>query len=372
MTTAKSSNNSTHYSPQGALRTLLMPAAVTYGAGSLVRVMAYATGIIPRYKAPVPVLSLGNLTLGGTGKTPIAIDLARKLVMAGFRPAVLSRGYKRKSKDDYVVVSDGSTILASCEDSGDEPFLIASSVKGAVVIVGASRVQTAEVACNELACNVIVLDDAFQHLKIKRDADIVLWDYNDDIEQQSLLPAGRLREPLAALNRASSVVITKVPQVPDPGRLERFSRVIHQYNRTATIGLVRFNANKVVTFDDSHVISTLANSDDICSLPARALAFCGLARPEPFYAELQRLNVEIVDRVSFGDHHWYSESDVSRLNERASRHNAAGFITTEKDIVKFFDLKHHLSLPLHAIGLSTEWIGTPPDAMQEILAKGPR
>jgi tetraacyldisaccharide 4'-kinase len=372
MTTLKPPNPASNQPVQNALRTLLMPAALTYGAGSLVRVLAYASGIISRYKAPVPVLSLGNLTVGGTGKTPLAIDMATRLVAAGFRPAVLSRGYKRKSKDEYVVVSDGATILASCEDAGDEPFLIASSVKGAVVIVGASRTQTAEIACNELACNAIVLDDAFQHLKIRRDADVVLWDYHDDIEHQALLPAGRLREPLAAFSRASAVVITKVPQSPDHGRLERFSRVIHKCNRSATIHLVRFNANKVVSFDDSHVIATLSNSSDIDRLPGKALAFCGLARPESFYDELRRLNIEIVDHVSFADHHWYTAADVSHLNERAKRHNATGFITTEKDIVKFFELKRALELPLYAVGLTTEWIGAPPDVVQEILSKGLR
>ena len=349
-----------------------MPAAVTYGAGSLVRILAYSAGVMSRYKAPVPVLSLGNVTVGGTGKTPLAIDLAARFLAAGFKPAVLSRGYRRKSSEEYLIVSDGKTILATCEDAGDEPYLIASSVRGAAVIVGAKRSQTAAIACEELGCNLLILDDGFQHLKIRRDADVVLIDYSDDIENDLLLPAGRLREPLAALSRATSIVITKVPQNPDHSRLETISRVIHKYSPNATIGLVRFVANKVVTFDDiSTLLPSLRSTTTIAAIPKRVVAFCGLARPERFFSELAHNKVNVVDRIALPDHHWYTASDASRLNNSARKHHADGFVTTEKDIVKFFDLRRQLERPIVALGLSTEWIGDLPDSVQELLSKGP-
>jgi tetraacyldisaccharide 4'-kinase len=353
------------------LRGLLMPAAVTYGAGALARVLAYAGGVMPRYQAQVPVVSIGNLTVGGTGKTPVAIDLAKKFVSAGYRPVVLSRGYKRKSVEPYVIVSDGKAVRATCEDAGDEPYLIALSASGAAVVVGAHRAETAEIAISELGCNLIILDDGFQHLKVKRDIDIVLIDYNDDISNDLLLPAGRLREPLAALARASSIVITKVPHEPDHQKLERTSQIIHKYNPLASIGLLRFNADALVTFDTHDPSgSRLATQAGLTSAPRRPLAFCGLARPERFFQELESNNIVPAQTLAFPDHHWYSPSDGSKLNDLARKTKADAFVTTEKDIVKFANLRYQLELPLVALGLTTQWISTLPPAIEELIAAG--
>jgi tetraacyldisaccharide-1-P 4'-kinase len=185
-------------------------------------------------------LSVGNLTVGGTGKTPIVVDLANRAVLAGFKPAILSRGYKRKSSDANLVVSDGKSLHASCEQAGDEPYLIATKAKGSVVIVGADRLRGAKIAVEHYDCDLIILDDGFQHVKIVRDIDMVLIDYNDEISADKVVPAGRLREPLAALNRASSVVITKVPAKPDRQRLENISDVVHKHCPRANISLARF------------------------------------------------------------------------------------------------------------------------------------
>jgi tetraacyldisaccharide 4'-kinase len=354
------------------LRGLLIPAAITYGAGALARVLAYAGGVMPRYQSQVPVISIGNLTVGGTGKTPVAIDLARRFVSAGYRPVVLSRGYKRKSVEPYVIVSDGKSVRASCEGAGDEPYLIALSSPGTAVIVGASRAETAEIAVAQLGCNLIILDDGFQHLKVKRDVDIVLIDYNDDISNDLLLPAGRLREPLAALARASSVVITKVPHDPDHQKLEHTSELIHKYNPLASIGLLRFNANALVSFDTHDSSGTrLASEAGLANAPHRPIAFCGLARPERFFEELKSNSIIPAQTLAFPDHHWYSPADGSKLNDLARKHKADAFVTTEKDIVKFANLRYQLELPLVALGLTTQWISSLPPAIEEFLANGP-
>ena len=369
----ESQKKETHKAPVNhLLRGLLMPAAVTYGAGALARVLAYAGGVMPRYQAQVPVVSIGNLTVGGTGKTPVAIDLAKRFVSAGYRPVVLSRGYKRKSVEPYVIVSDGKTILASCEDAGDEPYLIALSAPGTAVIVGARRAETAEVAISELGCNLIILDDGFQHLKVKRDVDIVLIDYYDDINNDLLVPAGRLREPLAALARASSVVITKVPNEPDHQKLERTSQIIHKYNPLASIGLLRFNANALVTFDVHDPSgSRLSSQAGLAAAPRNPLAFCGLARPERFFQELKSNSITPAQTLAFPDHHWYAPADGSKLNDLARKNNADAFVTTEKDIVKFANLRYQMELPLLALGLTTQWISSLPPAIEEMLAAGP-
>lgn len=369
---AKPSKEENYKPVNHLLRGLLMPVAVTYGAGALARVLAYAGGVMPRYQSSVPVVSVGNLTVGGTGKTPVVIDLAKRFIAAGYRPAVLSRGYKRKSIEPFVVVADGKTILASCEDAGDEPYLIALTAPGTSVIVGASRAQTAEIAVSQLGCNLIILDDGFQHLKVRRDVDVVLIDYNDDINNDLLLPAGRLREPLAALARASSIVITKVPHEPDHQRLERTSELIHKYNPLASIGLLRFNADAITTYDPlDQSGSRLTSKAGLKNAPRRPLAFCGLARPERFFDELKSYGITPVQTLSFHDHHWYLPGDGSRLNDLARKSKADAFVTTEKDIVKFSSLRYQLELPLVALGLTTQWISSLPPAIEELIAAGP-
>jgi tetraacyldisaccharide-1-P 4'-kinase len=228
------------------LRLALQPAAIAYGLGAYLRLSAYARRILKQAETSVPVISVGNITCGGTGKTPVAIDIARRLRQAGYKPAVLSRGYKRQSSAPYVVVSDGTTILASCPDAGDEPYLIATKCPGVVVIVGAKRKVTAQIAVEKHGCDVILLDDGFQHLGIARDLDIVLVDYNDDPEKDAVLPAGRLREPVAALARASAILITKVPVNPDKSYLEKLGNFLHKHSPGASIGLVRFESEFLI------------------------------------------------------------------------------------------------------------------------------
>ncbi|MBX9690100.1 MAG: tetraacyldisaccharide 4'-kinase, partial [Candidatus Obscuribacterales bacterium] len=201
------------------LNSLLQPISALYFLGTLSRLKGYESRVLKQKRLSVPVVSVGNLTVGGTGKTPITIDLARNLQQFGLKVGILSRGYKRQSVDKVLVVSDGRKILVDSAQSGDEPYLIARAVPGAVVIVGACRYEAGLLAVQDYGCDVIVLDDGFQHLKLSRDFDVVVYDYNDDPKNLQLLPAGRLREPLASISRADCLVISKVPDNPDPARL---------------------------------------------------------------------------------------------------------------------------------------------------------
>src|SRR4030095_1263679 len=199
---------------ENLLASLLKPAAAAYGAGAYARLVAYSSGWLRRHRLDAPVISIGNITCGGTGKTPLTVDLARRLIGAGRKVGVLSRGYKRRSRGEIVIDSDGKDTLASVRDCGDEPYMVAQAVPEAVVIVGPRRHITGAIATAIYDCNVLILDDGFQHLPVTRDADLVLIDYHDEPEKDALLPAGRLREPLSALSRADHVVITRVPENP--------------------------------------------------------------------------------------------------------------------------------------------------------------
>jgi tetraacyldisaccharide 4'-kinase len=260
-----------------------------------------------------PVVSIGNLSVGGAGKTPLVICLARLLERDGFRPDVLSRGYGRSSKEIERVDSAGDE-----KRFGDEPLLIARAA-GVPVYVGASRYQAGLMAEAELkgeGRRVHLLDDGFQHRQLARDVDIVVM-HRSDLHDR-LLPAGRLREPLSSLERADVIVLRQ-----EDAELESTLRVY---------------VGKECRF--WRVQRTL-----VISSPAqRALAFCAIARPAEFYAALAAAGVAVVERMSFRDHHRYSAADIERLAGLGRRHRCDAFVTTAKDEVKLdADMRRRLS-----------------------------
>ncbi len=273
-----------------------------------------------------PVVSIGNLSVGGAGKTPLVICLARLLERDGFRPDVLSRGYGRSSKEIERVDSAGDE-----KRFGDEPLLIARAA-GVPVYVGASRYQAGLLAEAELkgeGRRVHLLDDGFQHRQLARDVDIVVM-HRSDLHDR-LLPAGRLREPLSSLERADVIVLRQ-----EDAELESTLRV---------------NVGKECRF--WRVRRTLQN----LSPAERVLAFCAIARPTEFYAALAAARVEVVEQKSFRDHHRYSAADIDRLAELGRRHRCDAFVTTAKDEVKLdTDMRRRLSAvaPLRIASLVVE------------------
>jgi tetraacyldisaccharide 4'-kinase len=292
---------------------LLAPFALVYA--SLMRARNARFDRMAAQRLQWPVVSIGNLSIGGAGKTPLVICLARLLQRGGFHPDVLSRGYGRSNKKIERVDSDGSA-----ERFGDEPLLIARAA-GVPVYVGASRYEAGLLAEAELGRegrHVHLLDDGFQHRQLARNVDIVVI-HRSDLHQR-LLPAGRLREPLSSLRRADVIVLRQ-----EDADLESALRV---------------HAGKECSF--WHMRRTLR-----LSIPGkRALAFCAIARPAEFFAALATAGVEVVERMSFRDHHRYTSSDMDRLAELGRRHRCEAFVTTAKDEVK---LNPAMCLQLNAV-----------------------
>lgn len=311
------------------IQSMMKPLSAAYFLGSYLRLQAYKQGSLKQTKLPVPVISVGNLSVGGTGKTPVTIDLARKLVKAGHKVGILSRGYMRKSKAPLVVVSDGKKVLVDSQDSGDEPYLIAKSVPEAVVIVGSKRTETATHAIKEFDCDIILLDDGFQHLSIARDCDIVLWDYNDDPESMNLLPAGRLREPISALARANWVVISKVPQNPCLDRLSHIEEALKRHAPNAKISSCSFVCDSVNRLYAQQNVAVRASLEGL-----KVHALCGIARPEPFFQLLKDLGAQVMEETAYPDHHWPSDADLRNIKERFLESGAELIVTTEKDRVR--------------------------------------
>lgn len=301
---------------------LLLPLAPLYAAVVRLRAAAYRRGILKSQRATVPVISVGNLTFGGTGKTPMVAALVRDLVARGRRPAVLTRGYGRRGRGALTLVGPDAGVPA--EIAGDEPLVLSAALPGVPVVVDSDRARgTARAAAG--GSDVVVMDDGFQHLALERDLDIVLVDAGDPWGGGRVPPSGRLREPLGALRRASAVVVTKLPADGWEGVLAKISA---RAERLAP-GLAVMGARLVP--------SGLASPDGITEPGAlkgrRVLAFAGLGRPEGFLDTLEEVGAELAGFLPFRDHHRYSEADVARVIEEARRLDALP-VTTAKDGVK--------------------------------------
>lgn len=299
------------------------PLSAIFGAGVALRNALYDRGVFQVKKVARPVVSIGNISVGGSGKTPFVIALGQLLARRGIAFDVLSHGYGRTSTEIAVVDPQGSPT-----QFGDEPLLIARKLQ-APVIVGADRYQAGLVAEQKFSSKLHLLDDGFQHRRLHRDFDIVLLPSND--QTGSLLPVGRLREPLSALKRADAIVL--------PDSQEQQLQTGHVWHARRLI-----------------------------ELPASAgktIAFSGIARPRQFFESLKSSKREIAGTVSFRDHHRYQQRDIDRLLQFKKQTGADSFITTEKDLINLGPLASQLS-PLLTARLRVE-LESPEQVLTEII-----
>jgi tetraacyldisaccharide 4'-kinase len=292
----------------------MTPLSLIFGAGVALRNALYDRRVLPTRSLARPVVSVGNISVGGSGKTPFVIALGELLKQRGIAFDVLSRGYGRNSPETAVVDP-----LGSPRQFGDEPLLIARKLQ-VPVIVGADRYQAGLVAEREFNSRLHLLDDGFQHRRLHRDFDIVLLPEQDLTDR--LLPAGRLREPLSSLRRADAIVLF------EPGPAQMPSRPPAQI----------FNARRAVTLDPA---------------VGKPVAFCALARPQQFFAALTALGQDLAAQLTFRDHHPYTQSDINRLLRLREAAGADSFITTEKDLVNLGPLAVQLQ-PLRVARLRLE------------------
>jgi len=295
--------------------------SLVYRAGVGLRNFLYDTGILRAHRMTCPVISVGNIMVGGTGKTPMAIMLADMLKGRGFRPAILSRGYggKRRGTGRAYVVSDGRGVLMGPEEAGDEPVLIARNVPDVPVIVARDRSHAGLLAVERFDADVLILDDGFQHRRLARDIDIVLLDGRRPFGNGFLLPRGGLREPRTALRRADTVIITSTGKADGlfPAGLSQASVF---RGRRRPVDLVRGREK------DTCPLACLADK--------RICAFSGIARPDSFRRILDPLCGEVASFVPFPDHHVYTAGDVERIRKVSRDCGAQIMVTTEKDGIR--------------------------------------
>lgn len=275
----------------------------------------------------VPVISIGNLTLGGTGKTPMVRYVTRLLLDRGLRPAIVSRGYGGKATGTVNIVSDGVRILLSPDMAGDEPFMLAEALPGVPVLTGPERARVARHAIQEFGVNRIVMDDGFQHLAVSRDLDLVLFSARTLLGNGRVFPGGPLREPLSALERAHCFVITGVDS-GNHSSVDDFQRRLQGAFSGKPVfageylpaGIWHSRQGKACTLAEAREMSVFA--------------FAGIANPDSFRQTLRQEGFSLVGFKEFKDHHGYTAQDVAALVTAAQAHGAQALITTEKDFVK--------------------------------------
>ncbi len=294
------------------------PCALCYSVILALRAICYRRGILHSQRLPRPVISVGNLTAGGTGKTPVTAWIARYLLARGTKVVVLSRGYGGSLEGKTAVVSDGRTLFLSPAQCGDEPYLLASTVPGLAVVIGADRYRAGLLAMEQLQPDLFLLDDGYQHLALQRDLNILLLDAANPFGNGWCLPAGLLREPQTAVRRADLVIFTRwevgrgTLPVPAPS-----CRVGHRLG-----SLYRLTDQTTVSL--AHVRESATT------------ACAGIADPAGFFAALQQLGITLQSPLSLPDHEPYHAGTVTRIAGLLASTGARWLLTTEKDAVKLW------------------------------------
>lgn len=325
---------------KGAMR-LLAPVAKAYELGALVRAVAYETG----YRTPVrldqPVISVGNVTLGGTGKTPIVAHIAAYLRDQGYATAVLTRGYGRRNTDRVVLTGEaGLPEPDAVERGGDEPALLARELTGVPIVVDARRGAAGQWAARELGTEVFVLDDGFQHMQLARDVNLLVLDATDPFGGLRMPPLGRLREPLQAMRRADAVIVTRSDRPFDEAAIERVVR-----------GTCRPGIPIFYSWHDIEALRPVFGGDERSSQSLRGRkvgVLTAIGNPAVFVEDLQNIGMRVVSESLERDHHSFSEGDLARAIAASRSAGAEALLTTEKDAVKLERLRQ-VDFPVLAV-----------------------
>jgi len=293
-----------------------------YGILIYIRNQLFDLGWIQINSFNKPIISIGNITLGGTGKTPLVIYIAKILLKKNITPGIISRGYKRKSKG-MVVVHNGKKILVDVLISGDEPYLMAKTLEKVPIIVCNNRSVGIKKLLKNYSVDIIIMDDAFQHRKVKRDLDIVTIAANESNANYKLFPLGKMREPWQNIQRSDLVVYTKTEnKIPDI-----HSKLQHHFPKDYTISTFDMLLMK---YDINGYVETSAPNEPL-------FAFCGIADPQSFFKSILMLGINIQEKIIYKDHQNYNKTVINQLSQQIKENNGTKVITTEKDLVKLPD-----------------------------------
>lgn len=299
-----------------------------YGLALSFRAYLYRKRVFKAHSLPCKVISVGNITLGGTGKTPFVSLLAERIHKRGYRAAILSRGYKGRYKGPYSLVSDGERVLMDFHQAGDEPYWLATKLRGIPVIVGKQRCLSGQHAIDRFRTEVVILDDGFQHLSLERDLNFLLIDSSCPLGNGRLFPRGILREPVDHISRADAIILTKT---------EGDDNILILKKNLAKL------LEKIPVFETYYQPEQIWVAGQERSLPPetltgkKVLAFSGIARPDSFKRTLLKLGANIAAFETFPDHYEYKPADLELLQEETVKSGSENMVTTEKDLVRLKD-----------------------------------
>ena len=338
MSAAEGSRN--WYSP------LLAPISRVYGAGVELRTALYKGRWLEAKRLNRPVVSVGNLTAGGTGKTPLVILLAKMLEQAGRKPSILTRGYKRRSRESCIVIEPGRERQPDSDEVGDEPALLARRLTQVPLVVSADRYSAGRLAESRFGVDLHLLDDGFQHLHLHRDIDVLVIDSTQPFASGQLLPAGRLRERPVAARRADLIVITR----GDPKANQRIAATLEGFGIRRPTFTARTRLCGLAPVNSPGELPRLPSAEQRLR---PVLAFCGLGNPDAFFRDLERWGFSLAGQLAFSDHHRYDRSEVQRLLDQAKASGAEWLLTTEKDVQNISEPRTG-SLPLFYCSMELE------------------
>jgi tetraacyldisaccharide 4'-kinase len=313
---------------RSAVKILLYPLlllSVVYGVIVRVRAYLYGKSLLQSRRLPCKVISVGNITVGGTGKTPMTLYIGRLLTDRGFKTAVLSRGYGGSNEGTTRILSSGGGPLYGPYDSGDEPYLIATKLKDTPVLIGRNRYKSGLLAYEKFNVDIIVLDDGYQHLSLKRDLNILLVSPETLKGNGYLLPRGELREPFQSVSRADLILVKG-----DKNDQLHFMKRLNMLNNSAPLFFFKYNPVSLTNVGSSEVVGLEFLREK------KLLAFCGIALPESFFKTLEELGGNVHRKLTFPDHHTYSINDLNKL--KAASAGVDVIVTTEKDGVKLKEI----------------------------------
>lgn len=339
----------------GLVRAGLGVGALLYRTSLEGYLLCCRAGLLPVARAGVPVLAVGNITVGGTGKTCAVMAIARQLQAAGLRPAILSRGYGGRQAG---IVSDGETMLMEAGGSGDEPWLLAQTLAEVPVLVGKNRRETAAMAVEQLAAGSLVLDDGFQYWRLHKDVEVVLVDALNPFDNERVLPAGLLREPIGHLHRADAVWVTHADMVSQADR----QAIVDRVRAVQPAAEVSMACHYPVRLYDR------ARTDEVAMerlRGARVLALSSIGNPGSFERTLEGLGA-VVTAARFPDHHAYRPADLAAAATRAAGMDV--IVTTEKDAVRLGEWRPER--PLWVLGVEIRALdGTPLTLSDRIMER---
>jgi len=353
-------------SPLSPLNVLLLLASQPYGVCVWMRRCLYDWGVFPVNRLPCKVISVGNLTVGGTGKTPLSVYVANTVHRMGYAVAVVSRGYKSRFEKTGGVVSDGQKLYMDAADAGDEPYLMAVALDRIPVLIGKNRYLAGQRAMAEFGAEVLVLDDAYQHLALYRDINLLLLDNTQPFGNGYLVPRGALREPISGLCRADAVIFTRAnPSGVSP--VASFKNLtVRQPVFTSFHAPYLYNATNTAGRTHSLSIENRRFVDPVFLQNRNAFAFSGIAVNRDFRDTVRSFGCRLTDHLEFPDHHMYTDADLQRILNLSRKVGADVLVTTEKDYVR---IAHRFSpgdTELVVVGIETAF-GADTDAFTEYL-----